>query len=385
MGHLVIPQPFTSRSITVFATSIVYLRRELNVPSARIAEAFGTSESNVNTIRSRGSGVLGDPGLDLLLRPEASRGSPSFAARYGIRRRIPHKPASGGSRNLERTEAEFDRIVTAHRADYDFLAGARALRGMRERIGYPQRWGFLRLVARIHAMRSWFFSHSGFGASSLREAALGVPLLDYLYARSGDSSLLREIRSCYVAASNASLLRRHPATARLLLEKARQVSESLGSGPDWEWIRQQGTACFQSGDPDEARRLYRLTAEMAEPGDAPSNGFPGRRHLSLLQRVDWDEAVSDLDCTERRMGRHSLEYSVQLNWTAAAGIASDDAVLNRRALEMAGQAPVELFASLGHQATVSHLLRLTGLLNLPPSSRTPWMRFLMYENAFRDC
>jgi hypothetical protein len=124
---------------------------------------------------------------------------------------------------------------------------------------------------------------------------------------------------------------------------------------------------------------------MAEPGDAPSNGFPGRRHLSLLQRVDWDEAVSDLDCTERRMGRHSLEYSVQLNWTAAAGIASDDAVLNRRALEMAGQAPVELFASLGHQATVSHLLRLTGLLNLPPSSRTPWMRFLMYENAFRDC
>jgi hypothetical protein len=385
MARVLIRQPLSSGPATLFASTIVFLRGELGVPSARIADAFGISLANVNTIRSRGNSELGDPGLDFLLHPEAPSGGHSFADRYGIRLLSKNQQPPTEDPNLDAIGEEFTRTVAAHKNSRDFLAGARALGSLRERIGYPRNPRFLRLIAQIHAMRCWFFGHSGFGASALREASLAIPMLNHLRTSSGDSSLLREMRGCYIAASNASLLRRRPQTARMLLEKARQVSDTLNENPDWEWIRQQGTGCLQLNDIHQARQLYRRTMQLASSLDPASEGFPGRRHLSLIEPVDWEQTVEEVRETERRMGRHSLEFSVRLHWTVAAGICLDDSNLNRQALDLLDQVPTPLFVSFGHQATVSHLLRLTSRLNLPHTARVRWARFLMYENAFRNC
>jgi hypothetical protein len=385
MARLLIRQPLSSGPATLFASTIVFLRSEFGVPSARIADAFGISLANVNTIRSRGNSELGDPGLDFLLHPEATSGGRSFADRYGIRLSSRNQEPPIEAPNLEGIAEEFTRTVAVHKSSRDFLAGARALGILREHIGYPRNPRFFRLIAQIHAMRCWFFGHSGFGASALREAALAIPMLNHLHATSGDSSVLREMRDCYIAASNASLLRRRPETARMLLEKARQVSEGLNESPNSEWFRQQGTGCLQLNDIDQARQFYRRTLQLTNAHDSAREGFPGRRHLSLLEPMDWEETVDEVHETERRMGRHSLEFSVRLHWTVASGICLDDSKLNRQALDLLDQVPTPLFVSFGHQATVSYLLRLTSRLNLPHSARIRWARFLMYENAFRNC
>lgn len=369
---------------TRLASSIVFLRGQLGVPSRRIADAFGITEANVNTIRSRGSAALGDPGLELLLRPETALTHRAAIERYGIRPLGTSRSPARPSVNMEAAAEELAATVAVHKGSHEYLRGAEALHSMRERIGYPRHPRFLWLMARLHAARCWFFCHSGFGVSALREAALSVPLFDYLHADSRDPAALREMRDCYLAASNASLLRRRPATARLLLEKAGQISERLNSPAGWEWVRQQATVCFQSEETEMAGRLYRRTAELSSRSDAAANGFPGRRHLLLLQPASWEEMAEELRETAARAGTSNLEYSVQLHWTAAAGISADSTAENRRALELLEGAATPLLHSFGHQATVNHLLRLTSRLNLPPPARARWVRFAMYENAFRD-
>lgn len=385
MARLMVRQPLSEGPATLFASSIVFLRSGLDVPSRRIADAFGITEANVNTIRSRGCSTIGDPGLDLLLRPESALAYRDAVERYGIRPTATNLPATRRSPNLETTAAGLARTIAAHKASHEYLAGAQSLGALRERIGYPRQSGFLWLIARLHAERCWFFCHSGFGVSALRAAVLAVPLLNYLYIETGDREALRHMRECYLAASNASLLRRRPYTARLLLEKAKQVSDRLNDPPGWEWIRQQATACFQLDEIGIAERLYRRTADLSSQSDPAATGFPGRRHLLLLDPTGWEEMGDVIEETGVRAGTGSLEFSVQLHWTAAAAICAGGPAAGLRALELLDQAPSPLFGSFGHQATVNHLLRLTSRLSLPPPARARWVRFVMYENAFRDC
>lgn len=322
MARLRVRQPLSEGPATLFASSIVFLRSGLDVPSRRIADAFGITESNVNTIRSRGCSTIGDPGLGLLLRPESALAYRDAVERYGIRPAATNLPPTRPSPNLETTAAELARTIAAHKASHEYLAAAQSLATLRERIGYPRQSGFLWLIARLHAERCWFFCHSGFGVSALRAAALAVPLLNYLYVESGNKGALQEMRGCYLAASNASLLRRRPHTARLLLEKAKQVSDRLNEPPGWEWVRQQGTASFQLDETDIAERLYRRTAELSCDFDPATTGFPGRRHLLLLDPSGWEEMRNTLQETGMRAGTGSLEFSVQLHWTAAAAISA---------------------------------------------------------------
>jgi hypothetical protein len=127
MARLLIRQPLSSGPATLFASTIVFLRGELGVPSARIADAFGISLANVNTIRSRGNSELGDPGLDFLLHPEAPSGGHSFADRYGIRLPSKNEQPPTEAPNLDAIGEEFTRTVAAHKNSRDFLAGACAL------------------------------------------------------------------------------------------------------------------------------------------------------------------------------------------------------------------------------------------------------------------
>ena len=231
------------------------MRGEFEVPSRRVADAFGITEANVNTIRSLGSAALGDPELELLLRSEKALTHSAAIERYGIRPMGTTRSPTRPSLNMEAAAAELAATVAVHKASHEYLRGAQALRSMRERIGYSRHPRFLWLIARLHTARCWFFCHSGFGVSALREAALDVPLFNYLHADSGDPTALHELRDCHLAASNASLLRRRPGTARVLLEKAGQISERLNEPAGWEWVRQQATACFQLEEAEMADRF----------------------------------------------------------------------------------------------------------------------------------
>ncbi len=111
MARLMVRQPICQGPATPFASVIVFLRTDLDVPSRRIADAFGITEVNVNTIRSRGTAVVGDPGLELLLRPETALTYSAAVERYVIRLAGTTPSRAGPSPNRETTAAELADIL----------------------------------------------------------------------------------------------------------------------------------------------------------------------------------------------------------------------------------------------------------------------------------
>ncbi len=378
-------RPFGPGQATRFAPAIIFLRSGLHVSSRRVADAFGTSTTNVDTIRCRGASVVGDPGIESLLDPSAAIAAAGFSARYGFRPMLRNRPLPEQSVRLDALELDIKAAFERHARGYDYVGGAQALRELSEKAGYPRHPRFLRLIARVHGARCWFFSHAGLSVSAMREAALAVPLMYFLHRQTGDLSLLRQMHDCYIATANACMLRRRPAAGSLLLEKARQLSEFLALPNNWEWLRLQGNVRFLLNDLEEATRNYRRTLEVTRDKEDGFNGFPGQRHLALIQPTDWNEQTALLWRTGANVGKASLEYSVQLHWTVAAGLVADNAAVNEAAYQLLDDAPTTIFGSFGHQATINQLLRLTEKLSLDQRDRSNWVRFLMYENAQRDC
>jgi hypothetical protein len=69
------------------------------------------------------------------------------------------------------------------------------------------------------------------------------------------------------------------------------------------------------------------------------------------------------------------------HWTAACGLSTDSQAANILALELIeeNQAKLERY---GHQATISKLLPIA--LELPQRKRPMWIRFALYQNAYRS-
>lgn len=382
MSHFSIIRPIESQPATVFSPAISFLRNTLKLPIRRIADALQISETNVGTILSRGAPTIGDPGIDWLLNPDAAISSMGFCSIYGIRPRASRRALPEETPNLDELEVESNLCLSHHRRAYDFIGGAAALLRIRERIGHPRHPRFILLLARIHAMRCWLLGHVGFGVSALREASLAIPLLRYLHRETGDAGLLREMCDCYIAAANASMLRRRPLTARLLLERARQACVSMGAPIPWKWFQLQATSFFVNNEIEQSRQLYLKTLELVEHEDDKTSAHPSQRHLAFIERADWERQSDTLREIGQSMGKASREFSMQLHWTVAAGQVAEDAETNQRSAILLDESPTAIFGSFGQQATINHLLRLTERLNLPPRERQWWVRFLMYENAY---
>jgi hypothetical protein len=143
-------RPFCLGGATLFfAPAIIFLRSGLHISSRRLADVFGISTANVDTIRFRGVSPAGDPGIESLLDPAEATAAPAFYTLYGLRSVLRNRPLPKESVSLDTLEHDVGETFTHYARAYDYVGGAQALLQPSEKAGYPRRLGSLRVIARV--------------------------------------------------------------------------------------------------------------------------------------------------------------------------------------------------------------------------------------------
>lgn len=172
-----------------------------------------------------------------------------------------------------------------------------------------------------------------------------------------------------------------------ILWLAKQAAEAAGNPRGSEHYRQRGSALFHLGEEDQAKRsFFRAMDAMREKGEARDENhveMVGNRCLNLLGRYpDWDGAQQLLSKVEQTFGRQSLEYAINVNYTAAAGLLTDDDHIEQDVLRLLeDNAP--LIDPFGRQATVAKLLSLTPELNVSEPHKRHFIKQALRANALR--
>jgi hypothetical protein len=275
-------------------------------------------------------------------------------------------------------------IASTNAAQYRFLRGIRELRKLRPHLGRPRAVHRMRLHAQLHRQVAWFFTHSGWSRSSIAEANTAFELAADLYRRTHSQDDLTLLADAALIASNAYLICYDSVRARHCLHLARQATETCKERPGSEYYRQLATATLQENDDGAARKYFKIAGQvMGERGcaDAAEVLMASTRQESLLTPVDWDAAQEMCAAVRQRFSLGSIELAIGVNWTAACGFSTDSPSVNLQAQALI-EGNCEHASHFGHQATVATLLRYVPAL--PQSLRRDFVRFALYQNAYRD-
>ena len=354
--------------LTQLSPAIRWLRDHRVSPQV-IGDAFGTSNTHVR-----------------LLAHRAAHCTPKDSA--ANRRRPPIRPdddwiVMSEARRLA-TDALADRIESVfaqHAAAYAFAVGVEGLRQLLPPLGYPSSVPLIRLKARICRHLAWFLGHCGHARRASAYAEEAIRLYRHTLRQTRSRTDVEAIGDVGLIAANVRLLAQRPHEALRLLQLVADVDARLGRKPGVEYHRQQATAMFQTGtDTDALVHLRRTDEAMDRDGRADVH-----RQLAVIMRRNLlahrDAALAQqiIHDVESHFGVRGLEGIMARNWAVAAALCaepSDEA--------LAAQVEDVDIASttFGHQATISHLLRLTPRLLLPSDLRTRWVRYALYVNAF---
>jgi hypothetical protein len=226
------------------------------------------------------------------------------------------------SPTLDWLRGEIDTRFERHRQQYQFLAGARSLGQLKQRLGHMSESRRIALAGVLEQRISWFLVHSGFTRSAISHASLSLWLLQSAHYRLGSTEEVREfIRSTLIAA-HANLLAARPAAALQILDLMRAASESIGAPLGSDYYRQRGIAFFQLGNmhDDEAKASFAQSErQMRKLGEGESEAqvlMTGTRHINLLGKPDWDGALRVMEMAENTFRSDSLEASMIQNLVA---------------------------------------------------------------------
>jgi hypothetical protein len=292
------------------------------------------------------------------------------------------------SPTLDWLREEIDTRFERHRQQYQFLAGARSLGQLKQRLGHMSESRRIALAGVLEQRISWFLVHSGFTRSAISHASLSLWLLQSAHYRLGGSEEVREFIKSTLIAAHANLLAARPAATLQILDLMRAASESIGAPLGSDYYRQRGVAFFQLGPKhdDEAKASFAQSErQMRKLGEGESEAqalMTGTRQINLLGKPDWDGALRVMEMAENTFPSGSLETSMTRHWAAACGLLTGDGRIRQRGRELlvANQPTAVRF---GHQATVSKLLSLTPELGLSRGLEAIWVRKALYQNAFR--
>jgi hypothetical protein len=347
------------------------------VASSRLASIFATSSQNVRVIASRSRRRPAEAALEIT--NEASRlvrPGPDDVIRNSAR-----------NRKLDALRHEIDEIVRTHATTYRVLAGVQALRAIMPRIGYPQDWRRIALLANLHQQTAWFYVHLGRSESAAREARQARELWQAAHLESGSPDLVAEYVKAALIESQAWLLARRPENATRALDVAQHAAESIGSRLGSDHYRQRGVALFQLREDEPAAAQFRRAAvamERMNEAEVPEQvSMTGARHIHLLGSPDVEGAEELSEEVLQRFGEASLEASMALHWAAACGLSTGSRAAERGTLDLLASRPVPSI-QFGHQSTIRTLLAATPELGLDERLRRMWIRRALYENALRD-
>jgi hypothetical protein len=360
----------------------------VGVSSPRLAALFGTSAGNIRRLRYFASRQLEPPLItflpDLDLVPStAMHRSIGIRSHMDILRRA-DKP----SPTLDWLREEIDSRFERHRQQYQFLAGARSLGQLKQRLGHMSESRRIALAGILEQRVSWFLVHSGFTRSAINHASLSLWLLQSAHYRLGTQEEVREFVKSTLIAAHANVLAGRPAAALQILDLMRDASASIGAPLGSDYYRQRGVAFFQLGNKydNEAKASFAQSErQMRRLGECDSEAqalMTGTRHINLLGKPDWDGALRVMEMAESTFPSDSLEASMTRHWAAACGFLTGDGRIRQQGRELLALNH-RAAARFGHQATVSKLLSLTPELGLSRGLEAIWVRKALYQNAFR--
>lgn len=105
--------------------------------------------------------------------------------------------------------------------------------------------------------------------------------------------------------------------------------------------------------------------------------------MNLLgKNPDWDGAQGLLSKVERTFGKNSLEYAINVNYTAAAGFLTGDPKIAQHSADLL-RSSTDIITPFGRQATVTKLLSITPDLKLRHEQLDRWIKQALRANALR--
>jgi len=360
----------------------------VGVSSPRQAALFGTSAENIRRLKYLAARQLEPPlitflpDLDLVPSTEMHRGIGIRSHKDILRRSDKPSPT------LDWLRGEIDTRFERHRQQYEFLAGAQSLGQLKQRLGHMSESRRIFLAGVLEQRISWFLVHSGFTRSAISHASLSLWLLQSSHYRLGSTEEVREFIKSTLIAAHANLLAARPAAALQILDLMRAASESIGAPLGSDYYRQRGVAFFQLGnkhDDDAKASFAQSERQMRKLGEGESEAqalMTGTRHINLLGKPNWENALAVMEISCNTFSPDSLEASMTRHWAAACGFLTDDTLIRQRARELLLENRATA-ARFGHQATIAKLLSMTPELSLPKGLQALWVRKSLYQNAFR--
>ena len=380
---------FPSLRLSGFAPAIARLK-DIGLSARRLAELFETNENHINVLAHRGrssnrrsSGRVNPrpSGFDPLTIEQINREKQALRIRAeedGVEltpKRV---------RSLDWLESQSREIVSRGRSSYQFLDGARELIALKSFIGYPSESRRLKLAGRLHQYLAWFYTHSGLAASCIAEANRSIRLYEILYQETCDKDALRLLGGSCLIRSNSWLNIGRGDESFNSLDLSRDATLAAGLLLNSENYQQRGVALFQSGDDDEAAKMFekaKLAAAEIDVNASPlRQKMTSDRYLNLIKGplLKIEEELQLVEEARAAYGSDSLEAIMCAHWAAACGILSDSTSAHIRSLELIEENQSKILR-FGHQATINKLLPIS--LELPPTQRTSWVRFALYQNA----
>jgi hypothetical protein len=212
-------------------------------------------------------------------------------------------------------------------------------------------------------------------------------LYEIVYHNTGDKDALRELGGSCLIRSNSRLLQGDSKAALTTLNLAEQANLAAGVAPNLDYFRQLGVALFQARQDVMAKKMFERAMETTTHGNSKNETMSlrmaGDRHLSLITSPfpKVDDGLTLLHDAKAVYGADSLEAAMCVHWAAACALLTDSPKAHAIALDLILENQNSA-ARFGHQATISKLLPIA--LELPAPKRPLWVRFALYQNAYRS-
>jgi hypothetical protein len=357
----------------------IELLRSFGVPASRIADLLDESHANIRQISRRAQFPKTLP-LEVPAPPIREAQIEEFLL-YGQKKKA-----------LEALEWRVEEISSHYASRYEFSEGATALKELLQLVSAPTNPRRIRLEARIHHHIAWFSIQEGKCKSAIAHGQFSMQLSRRAYNASWDPlDLNRYVETSLIVSMASHLSAERGGKSELhsltILWLAQEAAEAAKNPRGSEHFRQCGSALFNLGYEDAAKKYFVLAMQKAreknEARDENHVEMIGKRFLNLLGKTpDSDGAQELLLKVEHTFGKHSLEYAINVNYTAAAGLLTNDPRATQESLRLLSS-NVALIDPFGRQATVTKLLSITPDLKLNDSYKSRWIRQALRANALR--
>jgi hypothetical protein len=324
------------------AEVILWLRGH-NFENSDIAALLGISSSHLRVIltraRQRGPKVLRDPvlleGIDDLDGSLIQTPSAAVRRLLGLRN---EEDSVGLNRRswarLSDLEASIDSLGLDLWNHLPYGEALALVTGIRPRFGWSSHVARVRLLARLHHLKSMSYLHVGRSWSAIQAGLHALQAARVHYAEShkpGRSAALKQMAATALLISQAYLLRHEPLQASRFLRLHWQASEANGEQIGADGFRQRGAAMFQQQFYSEAARYYRQAAdafarkldEGQETGEHKLLDLSFRQ-ANVLPPGNWDGehgALELMAIIPTGAGEEALRFSNNARWAVAAGSA----------------------------------------------------------------